>query len=158
EDPLLAVGTAETVAGDQLLAGLRHDDAVDADGPGAHEVLGLAAGVGQPDHLDGLGQRDKIAVQGEWRHGIHHIRLAQSDLRLVPSLFLSYARLHTLAVRPSPVGRNRKGIAMRRIAMRWLLVLAALTLVPGSAGAACCYFSAQNADILQPAQKVFLTW
>jgi hypothetical protein len=25
-------------------------------------------------------------------------------------------------------------------------------------GAACCYFSAQNADILQPAQKVFITW
>ena len=24
--------------------------------------------------------------------------------------------------------------------------------------AACCYFSAKNADILQPAQKAFLTW
>src|SRR5437764_5122764 len=24
--------------------------------------------------------------------------------------------------------------------------------------AACCYFSAQNADILQPAQKVFISW
>src|SRR5206468_5511695 len=23
---------------------------------------------------------------------------------------------------------------------------------------ACCYFSAKNADVLQPAQKVFLTW
>ena len=41
----------------------------------------------------------------------------------------------------------------------WLLLLAtALALVPGSADAACCYFSAQNADILQPAQKVFITW
>src|SRR5271165_2476959 len=41
----------------------------------------------------------------------------------------------------------------------WLLLLAvALALVPGGADAACCYFSAQNADILQPAQKVFLTW
>jgi hypothetical protein len=29
---------------------------------------------------------------------------------------------------------------------------------PSGARAACCYFSAQNADILQPAQKVFLTW
>jgi hypothetical protein len=29
---------------------------------------------------------------------------------------------------------------------------------PTAAQAACCYFSAQNADILQPAQKVFLTW
>src|SRR6266446_5537856 len=27
-----------------------------------------------------------------------------------------------------------------------------------SADAACCYFSAQNTDILQPAQKVFITW
>jgi hypothetical protein len=26
------------------------------------------------------------------------------------------------------------------------------------AQAACCYFSAQNADVLQPAQKAFLTW
>src|SRR3984893_2693596 len=29
---------------------------------------------------------------------------------------------------------------------------------PSTADAACCYFSAQNTDILQPAQKVFLTW
>src|SRR5262245_35428919 len=26
------------------------------------------------------------------------------------------------------------------------------------AQAACCYFSAKNADVLQPAQKVFITW
>jgi hypothetical protein len=42
-----------------------------------------------------------------------------------------------------------------------LAVLCGLTvslLRPGGAKAACCYFSAQNADILQPAQKVFLTW
>src|SRR4029077_16891871 len=30
-------------------------------------------------------------------------------------------------------------------------------LTPG-AQSACCYFSAKNADILQPAQKVFITW
>jgi Uncharacterized protein conserved in bacteria (DUF2330) len=30
--------------------------------------------------------------------------------------------------------------------------------LPASADAACCYFSAKNADILQPAQKVFLTY
>src|ERR1041384_8397684 len=34
----------------------------------------------------------------------------------------------------------------------------ALGLSQGSAHAACCYFSAKNADILQPAQKVFITW
>ncbi len=31
-------------------------------------------------------------------------------------------------------------------------------LVPATSQAACCYFSAKNADILQPAQKVFITW
>src|SRR6187455_1483296 len=38
--------------------------------------------------------------------------------------------------------------------------LAALTVavMAGRAPAACCYFSAKNADILQPAQKVFLTY
>src|SRR6266705_5672081 len=39
-----------------------------------------------------------------------------------------------------------------------LLPLLAAALLPSSADAACCYFSAQNADILQPAQKVFITW
>src|SRR5947208_15452409 len=41
------------------------------------------------------------------------------------------------------------------------LVLAALAiglLMPAASHAACCYFSAKNADILQPAQKVFITW
>jgi Uncharacterized protein conserved in bacteria (DUF2330) len=38
--------------------------------------------------------------------------------------------------------------------------LAVLTVALGAprAPAACCYFSAKNADILQPAQKAFLTW
>jgi Uncharacterized protein conserved in bacteria (DUF2330) len=40
------------------------------------------------------------------------------------------------------------------------LLLAAVVglLAPSLADAACCYFSAKNADILQPAQKVFITW
>src|SRR3954468_20879585 len=43
----------------------------------------------------------------------------------------------------------------------WWAVLAALPLLatgPTTTHAACCYFSAQNADILQPAQKVFISW
>jgi hypothetical protein len=43
----------------------------------------------------------------------------------------------------------------------WLPVAAALTVAlvrPLPADGACCYFSAQNADVLQPAQKVFITW
>ncbi len=51
---------------------------------------------------------------------------------------------------------------MRRPVKLWLLTaLAALALSLCGASrvdAACCYFSAQNADILQPAQKVFITW
>jgi len=37
---------------------------------------------------------------------------------------------------------------------------ALLTLIAATndAHAACCYFSAKNSDILQPAQKVFITW
>src|SRR5712671_6801681 len=45
---------------------------------------------------------------------------------------------------------------LRHLTLPLLAVSAAL--VPSSADAACCYFSAQNADILQPAQKVFITW
>ena len=41
---------------------------------------------------------------------------------------------------------------------RWLMVAALGLCVPVSSQAACCYFSAKNADILQPAQKVFITW
>src|SRR5258706_16039526 len=37
-------------------------------------------------------------------------------------------------------------------------VLAALLASTPGAQAACCYFSAKNTDILQPAQKVFITW
>jgi hypothetical protein len=43
----------------------------------------------------------------------------------------------------------------------WLLcstALIAVSLHASALEAACCYFSAKNADILQPAQKAFLTW
>src|SRR6516164_2350864 len=45
----------------------------------------------------------------------------------------------------------------------WRLPTIAAALALGLFGAtrsdaACCYFSAQNADILQPAQKVFISW
>jgi hypothetical protein len=46
----------------------------------------------------------------------------------------------------------------RRVGLPLLAALALALAGPTSARAACCYFSAQNADILQPAQKVFLTW
>src|SRR3954451_1511441 len=41
----------------------------------------------------------------------------------------------------------------------WLAVAPAPAApAPAPARAACCYFSAKNADILQPAQKVFITY
>src|ERR1043165_6520776 len=42
---------------------------------------------------------------------------------------------------------------------KWPLRLLLLALLASPyANAACCYFSAKNMDILQPAQKVFITW
>jgi hypothetical protein len=48
----------------------------------------------------------------------------------------------------------------RRFAcVSWLALLVFIGLIaPRSADAACCYFSAKNSDILQPAQKAFITW
>src|SRR5262244_1488799 len=43
--------------------------------------------------------------------------------------------------------------------LAWMgAAVAASLVVPALADAACCYFSAKNADILQPAQKVFISW
>jgi hypothetical protein len=42
--------------------------------------------------------------------------------------------------------------------IHWLSALAVALLAPAVSQAACCYFSAKNTDILQPAQKVFITW
>src|SRR5207245_4423529 len=39
-----------------------------------------------------------------------------------------------------------------------LAALAVALATPIAGDAACCYFSAKNADILQPAQKVFISW
>src|SRR6202167_4913504 len=53
------------------------------------------------------------------------------------------------------------GLTMTRRAscMTWAALGVAISVLCASdANAACCYFSAKNADILQPAQKAFLTW
>src|SRR5215471_1941753 len=39
-----------------------------------------------------------------------------------------------------------------------LLALPLLAAVPGPAESACCYFAAKDKDILQPAQKAFITF
>src|ERR1043165_74958 len=49
----------------------------------------------------------------------------------------------------------RVSVLRRRNLMRLLAVFALGLLMPVSAHGACCYFSAKNTDILQPAQKVF---
>src|SRR5712671_7494241 len=46
---------------------------------------------------------------------------------------------------------------MSRILVR-VLGICSLLALPAIGWPACCYFSAKNADILQPAQKAFLTW
>src|SRR5262245_9119267 len=55
----------------------------------------------------------------------------------------------------------RKDHGMQRLC-RWpLLPAAAVALVvccPPPARGACCYFSAKDQDVLQPAQKVFITF
>src|SRR5256714_7629577 len=41
----------------------------------------------------------------------------------------------------------------------WVPLAVILTLAAAApAPAACCYFSAKNTDVLQPAQKAFITW
>jgi hypothetical protein len=50
---------------------------------------------------------------------------------------------------------------MSRFCGQWLgpvLALAVGVGLPVAGEAACCYFSAKDKDILQPAQKVFITW
>src|SRR5947199_2074431 len=52
---------------------------------------------------------------------------------------------------------------MHRSWLRWQLLavagaLVVIGLAPRPADSACCYFSAKDKDILQPAQKVFITW
>jgi hypothetical protein len=48
---------------------------------------------------------------------------------------------------------------MRRVlGLLALLALAVVVAGPPAAESACCYFSAKDKDILQPAQKVFITW
>src|SRR2546426_9308561 len=42
--------------------------------------------------------------------------------------------------------------------VRFAAALAIAAFLPALSQAACCYFSAKNADILQPAQKVFISW
>src|SRR6478672_462778 len=51
----------------------------------------------------------------------------------------------------TPVSRLRRALLLPAI-------LATAGILPAQAPAACCYFSAKNTDILQPAQKVFITW
>ena len=46
----------------------------------------------------------------------------------------------------------------RRLVFLALAVALAVLAAPSSTDAACCYFSAQNNDVLQPGQKVFITW
>src|SRR5947209_1758939 len=61
--------------------------------------------------------------------------------------------------------RTRKEWPMCNPSKTWSWLLGAAlalsllpALLPSIVEGACCYFSAKDADILQPAQKAFLTW
>jgi hypothetical protein len=60
------------------------------------------------------------------------------------------------------IPEKRKERAMSRsCGRRLLLPMLAMAVgvgLPVAGQAACCYFSAKDKDILQPAQKVFITW
>src|SRR5262249_45491404 len=45
-----------------------------------------------------------------------------------------------------------------RLTTKLLAILSVAMAAPTPINAACCYFSAKNTDILQPAQKVFISW
>src|SRR6516165_273161 len=57
-----------------------------------------------------------------------------------------------------PVPSFRGSIINRTIHRLSWTALVLGVLGAAEARAACCYFSAKNADILQPAQKAFITW
>jgi hypothetical protein len=60
------------------------------------------------------------------------------------------------SIRPNPLVDEE--IAMTNFTRLLAAALALMGCLPATSQAACCYFSAKNADILQPAQKVFITW
>jgi hypothetical protein len=68
--------------------------------------------------------------------------------------------LHSAAPsgRITPWEAAMKRATMCRSFVFWLLSAGVGMIGAAEAGAACCYFSAQNADVLQPGQKVFITW
>src|SRR5438552_2367646 len=48
--------------------------------------------------------------------------------------------------------------AMKQLRLAIALGLLALVFAPRAADPACCYFSAKDQDVNQPAQKAFITW
>src|SRR5436309_2307880 len=56
------------------------------------------------------------------------------------------------------IHRKERYMPRNRIWLAGAMALAVGMAAAPGARAACCYFSAKNADILQPAQKVFITW
>jgi hypothetical protein len=50
--------------------------------------------------------------------------------------------------------QRRRWVPLPLVAAAW----AAVALAPRPAESACCYFAAKDKDVLQPAQKAFITW
>ena len=56
------------------------------------------------------------------------------------------------------LSRNKLYAAINIIGLAIGMAAALLLAGTGRAPAACCYFAAKDKDVLQPAQKAFLTW
>src|SRR6202171_164662 len=47
---------------------------------------------------------------------------------------------------------------MKRLGGILAVLISAIWLIPTPVESACCYFAAKDKDVLQPAQKAFITW
>jgi Uncharacterized protein conserved in bacteria (DUF2330) len=85
-------------------------------------------------------------------------RAALFSVRLTVRLELlaSAFRLHLWRGRINPLAED--GIMVRSSVVFALLGALLLATATPSADSACCYFAAKDKDILQPAQKAFITW
>src|SRR6516164_5194611 len=78
----------------------------------------------------------------------------QSESRPVSSKKVGFVQFTFQTTRGMELMRNH----LDHFRLLSVAALASVLVQASISQAACCYFSAKNTDILQPAQKVFITW